>query len=321
MRIEYPALLAILMTVATAGAQTPLPPPRPAVPAPPVRSVTPAPPPQSAAPAPQPQPGAVAKELFGHMSGPAPLVARAVGFYAKGCLAGAVALPVDGKTWQVMRLSRNRNWGHPDLIKFLERLSARVPQFGWLGILVGDISQPRGGPMLTGHASHQVGLDADVWLTPMPNRTLSTEERETISAIMIVRPDRLDVDPPVWTPSHLKVIKAAAEDPEVERVLVNAAIKRALCREAGSDRAWLQKVRPYWGHDYHMHIRIRCPAGNPDCKAQDPTPAGDGCGKELDWWFRDSILHPRPSLLPPKPKPPLTIADLPPACRQVLIAR
>ena len=249
------------------------------------------------------------------------MAARAIGFYAKGCLAGAIALPVDGKTWQVMRLSRNRNWGHPDLVKLLERLSAKAPQFGWPGILVGDISQPRGGPMLTGHASHQVGLDADIWLTPMPTRTFTAEERETISATMIVRADRRDVDPAAWTPGHTHVVKAAAEDPLVERVLVNAAIKKALCREAGSDRAWLHKVRPYWGHDYHMHIRIRCPPGSPECKPQDPAPAGDGCGKELDWWFSDSILFPKPPATPPKPKPPLTMADLPAACRQVLIAR
>jgi penicillin-insensitive murein endopeptidase len=221
-----------------------------------------------------------------------------------------------------MRLSRNRNWGHPDMIQFLERLAAKVPQIaGWPGLLVGDLAQPRGGPMLTGHASHQVGLDADVWLTPMPNRTLSKDERETLSATMMVRKDRRDIDPAAWTPTHINVIKAAAEDPVVERVLVNAAIKKALCREAGKNRAWLRKVRPYWGHDYHMHIRVRCPADSPGCKPQNPTPEGDGCGKELDWWFRDSILYPKPPAKPPKPKPPLTLADLPEACRQVLIAR
>jgi penicillin-insensitive murein endopeptidase len=270
---------------------------------------------------PAPKKGAPAKELFGQKVMPAPMAARAIGFYAKGCLAGAVALPVDGKTWQVMRLSRNRMWGHPNLIKFLERFSANVPQIaGWPGILVGDISQPRGGPMLTGHTSHQVGLDADIWLTPMPSRTLSTDEREQLSATMMVAADRRDVDPASWTPAHTKVVKAAAQDPMVERVLVNAAIKKALCREAGSDRAWLTKVRPYWGHDYHMHIRIRCPADSPNCKAQDPVPGGDGCGKELDWWFRDSVLFPKPPAVPPKPKPPLTLADLPPDCRKVLVA-
>jgi penicillin-insensitive murein endopeptidase len=82
-----------------------------------------------------------------------------------------------------MRVSRNRMWGHPRLIAFLERLSKQLPTInGWPGLLVGDIAQPRGGPMLTGHASHQVGLDADVWLTPMPDRRLSREEREAMSA-------------------------------------------------------------------------------------------------------------------------------------------
>jgi len=262
-----------------------------------------------------------AKELFGGKAQPAPLQARSIGFYAHGCLAGAVALPVDGKTWQVMRLARNRNWGHPELIKFLERFSAKLPQIaGWPGIMVGDLSQPRGGPMLTGHASHQVGLDADIWLTPMPTRSLTADERETVSPLMMVRADRTDIDPNTWTPAHLKVIKAAAEDPAVERIFVNAAIKKALCREAGTDRAWLDKVRAYWGHDYHMHVRIHCPAGSTECEKQPPVPAGDGCGKDLDWWFQWSVLHPLPSLIPPKPKPPLTMADLPAACRQVLVA-
>lgn len=262
-----------------------------------------------------------AKELFGNKIQPAPLAARSIGFYAHGCLAGAMALPVDGKTWQVMRLSRNRNWGHPELIAFLERLSAKVPQVaGWPGILVGDLSQPRGGPMLTGHASHQVGLDADIWLTPMPTRTLTVEEREQISALMMVREDRTDIDPANWTPSQVKVIKTAAEDPVVERIFVNAAIKKALCREAGNDRGWLHKVRAYWGHDYHMHVRIHCPQGNPECEKQAPVPTTEGCGKELDYWFTAAVLHPKPSITPTPARKPLTMADLPAACRQVLIA-
>src|SRR4029078_4403647 len=100
--------------------------------------------------------------------------ARSSARSARRGAAGATATPPDGETWQVMRLSRNRNWGHPNLIQLLQKLSARLPQInGWPGLLVGDISQPRGGPMITGHASHQIGLDADVWLTPMPQRRLS----------------------------------------------------------------------------------------------------------------------------------------------------
>ena len=157
---------------------------------------------------------APAKVLFGAKNAPANLQARSIGFYARGCLAGAKALPINGSTWQVMRLSRNRNWGHPKLISFLERLSGKMPQVaGWNGLLVGDLSQPRGGPMLTGHASHQVGLDADIWLTPMPSRELTPRgARDDVRDDDRGRGPR-DVDPSVWTPGHVAAIRAAALDP------------------------------------------------------------------------------------------------------------
>src|ERR1017187_8819467 len=194
-----------------------------------------------------------AKLLFSGAKLPSLGHAMAIGYYPRGCLQGGVELPVDGPNWQVMRLSRNRNWGHPELIAFLERLADKAQRTaGWPGLLVGDMSQPRGGPMITGHASHQVGLDADIWLRPMPDRELSRQEREDMSATMVVADSRKDVDRKVWTPAHVAIIKAAADDPLVERVFVNAAIKKTLCQAAGTDRAWLQKVRPYWEHDYHF---------------------------------------------------------------------
>ncbi|NJL08711.1 MAG: penicillin-insensitive murein endopeptidase [Methylacidiphilales bacterium] len=268
-------------------------------------------------------PALPAKELFARATGAAPMAPRAIGTFARGCLAGAKALPVDGETWQVMRLSRNRNWGHPALIGFLERLARKVPAaVGWPGILVGDLSQPRGGPMLSGHASHQIGLDADIWLTPMPKTPLSRADRETMSATNVVAADWNDVDPNAWTPQHGAFIRLAALQPEVSRVLVNPAVKKALCREAGKDRAskdsaWLAKVRPWWGHNYHLHIRLRCPAGAADCHEQGAVPGGDGCGKELDWWFSAEARSPKPS----RPSPPLKLSDLPPACRTVVFAK
>jgi penicillin-insensitive murein endopeptidase len=263
-------------------------------------------------------PATPAKELFGRAEGPAALETRSIGFYSRGCLAGASAMPVNGDTWQVMRLSRNRNWGNGVLIAFLERFAKAVPAVsGWPGILVGDISQPRGGPMRTGHASHQIGLDADIWLTPMPGRTLSRQERESMSAVMMVRKDRLDVSD-AWTSSQMAVVKLAAQDPRVERIFVNAAIKKAICRDVRGDRSWLAKVRPMYGHDYHFHVRMSCPRGMPGCRSQDAPPKGEGCGKELDYWFSDAVLHPKPPTKPVKPRPPLVMADLPPACRQVL---
>jgi penicillin-insensitive murein DD-endopeptidase len=263
-----------------------------------------------------------AKELFGRKLRPANLQARAIGFYARGCLAGAVALPINGKTWQVMRLSRNRNWGHPSLVAFLERLAEKGPAVGWRGLLMGDMSQARGGPMLTGHTSHQVGLDADIWLTPMPNRNLSREEREEMSATLVVAADKLDVDKGLWTPAHVGIIRSAAEDPVVERIFVNAAIKKALCRDAGAaDRAWLRKIRPWWGHDYHFHVRIKCPSDSPECKPQENNLESEGCATaDLAYWFSDGVLHPKPPPEPPKPRPQLTMADLPGECRKVLVA-
>src|SRR5581483_2534182 len=238
----------------------------------------------------------------------------------KGCLAGAEALPITGADWQVMRLSRNRNWGYPTLIKVIERIAALGKKAGWPGLLIGDMSQPRGGPMLTGHASHQIGLDADIWLTPMPDHVLSRAEREEMSAVNMVADSRTDVNPKVWTSKQTAILKIAAKQPEVERIFVNAAIKKQLCREAGSDRAWLAKLRPWWGHDFHFHMRLHCPNGEASCKGQDAPPAGDGCGKELAWWFSDAVLHPKPSPKPEKPAPPVRLADLPAACRQVLQA-
>ena len=263
-------------------------------------------------------PSVPAKELFGRRDEPAPLKARSIGSYARGCVAGAKALPVDGEAWQVMRLSRNRNWGHPRLIDFLERLARQVPDVtGWPGLLVGDISQPRGGPMLTGHASHQLGLDADVWLTPMPNRRLSLAEREEMSATNMVRSDWRDIDPAAWTPQHTALIRHASKHPEVARIFVNPAIKVALCREAGTDRGWLRKVRPTYGHNYHFHIRMACPPGEAGCVDQTPPPAGDGCGEELAYWFKPEVMNPKPS----RPRPPLTMAQLPAECRGVLAAQ
>src|ERR1700681_27831 len=264
-----------------------------------------------------------AKELFGRKILPAAMPTRVVGFYAKGCIAGAEALPINGETWQVMRLSRNRNWAHPNMVALLKRLADKAHKdAGWPGILVGDMSQPRGAPMITGHSSHQVGLDGDIWLTPMPNRQLSRNEREEMSAVMMVRSDRLDIDPNAWTPTHLSVIRAAAQEPTVQRIFVNAAIKKALCREAKGDRGWLSKVRPMYGHDYHFHIRIKCPpSSGGECESQPDPSEGEGCSAgDLAYWFKDSVIHPNPPKEPPKPRPPMTLAQLPAACKQVLAA-
>ena len=260
-----------------------------------------------------------AKELFARKVEPSPGPPRSIGGYADGCLGGGVALPITGPNWQVMRLSRNRNWGNPALVTFLERFAAHAKQ-EWNGLLVGDMSQPRGGPMISGHASHQIGLDVDIWFTPMPDHVLSREDREMNGATNVVAPSGLDVNHDLWAQNYTALIRTAALDPATTRIFVNAAIKKQMCGEAGSDRGWLSKVRPWWGHAEHFHVRIACPAESALCKPQPPPDAGDGCGHELDFWFKDSTLHPQPPPVPPKPKPAMTLAGLPPACKQVVQA-
>ncbi len=261
-------------------------------------------------------PADAAQRLFGRDETPAPGPAEAIGAYERGCLEGAVELPADGPGWQVMRPSRDRAWGHPALIAFIERLAPKLPrEAGWPGLLIGDIAQPRGGPMLTGHGSHQIGLDADIWLTPMPGRRLSAAERDNMSAIHIVAAGADRVDPAVWTPQDRRLLEAFAREPQVARIFVNPAIKEALCREAGADRGWLNKIRPWWGHTSHFHVRLSCPAGQAACRDQPAPPPGDGCGKQLAWWLTPEARHP-----PPSHARPLLIGDLPRACARLAAA-
>lgn len=266
-----------------------------------------------------------AKKLFGAKKLPAVLKPAVHGFYNKGCVQGAVAVPIDGPNHQAMRLSRNRRWGHPELVELVLRLAADGKKVGWNGLLVGDLSQPRGGPMLSGHASHQLGLDADVWLNPMPDKRYSRGQRERVSArSMLQRNGKgMFVDEKVWTEGHAGVIRTAASYSNVERVLVHPGIKKKLCDTVKGDRSWMSKVRPYWGHHYHMHIRIGCPAGSTNCRRQAAPPKGDGCGGALKWWFDVGLRPPKKTkrpAKPAKPKPQIRLKDLPRACRVVLSA-
>ena len=264
-----------------------------------------------------------AKQLFGNRALPAALKPAAHGFYTKGCLAGGVAIPVDGPNWQAMRLSRNRRWGHPDLIRIIEDLSYKAKSDGWNGLMVGDISQPRGGPMLTGHRSHQVGLDADIWFNPMPSRRLSYQERENLSAVSVLKRGSVYVDKRRWTKAHTKLLFHAASFPQIERVLVHPGVKKQLCDTVKGNRAWLSKIRPTWGHHYHFHLRMKCPPGSPGCKKQNAPPRKTGCNDgSLDWWFNVEFAPKKKKKKPVKTKPRrlLQLTDLPKACRAILTA-
>lgn len=273
----------------------------------------------------------LAAALFSAQTQPSAQSPMPVGSYNKGCAAGNVELPESGPTWQAMRLSRDRNWGSPVLVDYLIDLSQAATQAGWRGIYIGDLGNPRGGPMNSGHASHQTGLDADIWFLPPRRLNLTAAEREEISSIAIRSDDQLSVNG-AWNDSYRAVFKAAASDPRVDRIFVAAAIKIELCRTAkAADKKWLQRIRPEANHADHMHVRLKCPKGATLCQTQTPSVSelskgGSGCDDTLAWWVSDAYLHPDrlprdPNAKPaPRKKSPrtFTMADLPAQCAAVL---
>ncbi len=268
-----------------------------------------------------------AHELFGKFREASDQSAASIGSYAKGCGAGFVELPETGATWQAMRLSRNRNWGHPATIAFIERLSqTAAKQPGWKGLYVGDIGQPRGGPMTSGHISHQIGLDIDIWMLPAGHLNLTRSEREEISSISVRTGDQKSVNDN-WSKSHAKILKAAASDPAVDRIFVAAAAKIEMCKSARKrDEKWLRKIRPLYGHNTHFHVRMKCPENSVHCRPQRPSidyiSNGDGCDETLRWWVTGYLEELKKPKDPDKPKQrgprDYTMQDLPGQCAGVL---
>ena len=226
------------------------------------------------------------------------------------------ALPLAGDGYQVMRASRNRYYGHPALIRLVERLGQQAAAQG-SRLLIGDLAQPRGGPMPNGHRSHQSGLDVDIWFLQQPrDQILSRSDTEQIEMPSMIRATEGALNDSRWSSRYRDALKRAAQAPEVERIFVNAIIKQALCNSE-TDRSWLDKVRPWWGHDAHFHVRLNCPLDSGQCKPQKPFSPGDGCDADLANWVRDirqAALSPKPYK---KPEPP-SAENLPAACSAVL---
>lgn len=277
-----------------------------------------------------------ANQLFGAKARPSKQTASAVGTYAKGCLAGGVELPGVGPTWAAMKPSRNRHWGHPEMIRFLKEFSAKVAKVpGWNGIYVSDISQPRGGPMTSGHQSHQMGLDADIWLKRGTKMNLTKAERDAAGSYSVRSKDQRNVNGN-WTPQHMEVLKLAASDPRVDRIFITAPAKIWMCKHAKGNRKWLQKIRPLWGHHLHFHVRLKCPKGSRGCITQKPTVAqlsknATGCDETLTWWVTDALKPPKKKkVTSKKKKKPVkrkrgareyVMADLPKTCKGVLASK
>jgi penicillin-insensitive murein endopeptidase len=244
--------------------------------------------------------------------GPAPGPLHIVGGpNAGGCIAGAVSLPAEGVGFQTIHLDRSAFWGAPQTISYLEQFGREAAAAGLPTLLMEDISRARGGPMPGGHVSHQIGLDADVGLDMRARPPLPAAERNTVELRGMVRTDGRDIDPAAWSPRVTALLRMAAGLPEVDRILVNPAIKQQLCRDVQGDRSWLHLIRPWYGHAAHMHIRFRCPADQADCVQAPPPPPGDGCDATLQWWFDQLDIPAKPSA-PYKPPP------APAACKAIL---
>ncbi|MGF1625475.1 MAG: penicillin-insensitive murein endopeptidase [Alphaproteobacteria bacterium] len=241
---------------------------------------------------------------------PASGPARVIGTYSNGCIAGAVALPLDGAGYSVIRPERNRYWGHPSLVDFVQRLGFEALRHGIGVLMIADLGQPRGGP-ISGHASHELGLDVDIWLRLLPGNLVDAAARSQPVSQSAVVANSNAIDRGFWTPAHVDLYRAAATLPNVDRIFAHPVIKRELCQSATGDRSWLAKVRPWYGHDAHMHVRLVCPPDSPECRPQAPVPAGDGCGDDLAWWFTDGPYQ--PSTQPPTPPP-----ALPAGCEAIL---
>lgn len=243
-----------------------------------------------------------------------PSTGRAVvhGRYTAGCVSGAASLAPIEAGLRVMRLSRKRNFGHPNLIRFVRELARAQQAAGHGSLLVGDLGQPRGGPTYTNHISHQSGLDVDVWFRVLPDgAAFPAGAPEDWGATQYVQwRDRTLLK--VWGEPQSHMVRFAAEHPDVQRIFVSPVIKRELCQRAGRERAWLGKVRPWFGHGDHMHVRLRCPPDSPGCIPQRAVPRGDGCGVELASWLAPARPGRKSTR---KARPPLV---LPGACKALL---
>ena len=167
----------------------------------------------------------------------------ALGTYSAGALSGGVRLPAESRaflTWDpVLRRSPNRpwrRWGTALLVRAVLTVTGdfhaahpHAPR-----VLVGDLSRPHGGDFgprfgYIGHASHQNGLDVDIYYP---------------------RADRREI-----APRDARDIDRARSQELVNRFLaVGAALifvgpNTGLAGPPG-------RVEPLVHHDNHLHVRL-----------------------------------------------------------------
>lgn len=241
--------------------------------------------------------------------------AAVYGSYSAGCVAGAVPLEAHAEGLMTVRRGRHRYFGHPSLVEMLRKFGRDVARRRSELLLISDLSQPRGGypPPGSEHKSHQNGLDVDIWykrLEIFPG--IESLDPTDLHAPKVVAQDGASVNRQYWQHSNADIVLMAASYDEVARIFTHPAVKKEICNIYSKDepkRRLLRKIRPWWGHDRHFHVRLKCPKGEDGCKDQAPPPRGSGCDASLEWWFSDEAKE-----LASQPKKPYIPPELPAEC-------
>lgn len=253
---------------------------------------------------------------------------KIIGGYSAGCIQGAVSLLPDEKGFAIMRQYRRRYYTHPRMRQFVIWLSQAIQEHKLGKLLVGDLSQARGGPTTKGHASHQNGLDVDLWFwldSPAVKRSLTKKEKNSLDAPSMLNAANNGVNTNKFTEANVQMLKLVAKHPDVERIFVNPYIKKFICKYTGG-ASWLRKLRPWWGHDDHLHVRLSCPPNQPECVIQESIEKTDECGNELDWWLGSKAeeesrkIGEKNRFLTPEQRLKAKLVKVPASCNRVLNA-
>lgn len=211
---------------------------------------------------------------------------QAIGSPANGRLRNATALPAEGAGYIKLFRSRHRQWGTSELVRLVESVAARMSEEspGCDRFQVGDLSARQGG-RITRHSSHQNGVDADIAFLRRDCREQEPEDSRGFDESFVENGEvtaNFDLD------RNFRALQLLVGSGRVTRIFVNPVIKRALCEFAKREGMLeenvevLRRLRPWAGHDEHLHVRIACPASSPRCRDQAEVPPGSGCpGEEI----------------------------------------
>jgi penicillin-insensitive murein endopeptidase len=207
---------------------------------------------------------------------------EAIGYYSNGSIKHSHSID-DYKKSGVVKLfkSRGQNFGTSDIMRALTGLAKHMkttyPTIERTQI--GDISAVEGG-RIPRHKSHQNGLDADVVYYRVNELSQSPQYPEWAEDFVV----KSKLTKNFHIERNWEAMKYLVHNHDVGRIFVDSAIKKALCEfanqkgELESETEVLRRLRREDAvHMHHFHLRLKCPAGSPDCESQVEPPEGHGC--------------------------------------------